>query len=69
MRLIYIFRLAGAWRLARYNVNPTHGHFIGLPIPAAGLIVASLALFSFVSPIIMIGLALLMISHLEIPKL
>lgn len=42
---------------------------MGLPIPAAGIIVAFLALFSYVSPIIMIGLALLMISHVTIPKL
>jgi len=63
------FPLAGAWRLARFNVHPTHEHFVGLPIPAAGLTVAFLALFSFVSPIVMIGLALLMISRLEIPKL
>jgi len=63
------FPLAGAWRLARFNVHPTHEHFMGLPIPAAGLTVAFLALFSYVSPIIMIILALLMISRLEIPKL
>jgi len=64
-----IFRLAGAWRLARFNVHPTHEHFIGLPIPAAGITVAFLAIFSYVSPIIMIGLALLMVSQIEIPKL
>ncbi|CAF1579362.1 unnamed protein product [Rotaria sp. Silwood1] len=63
------FPLAGAWRLARFNVHPTHDYFIGLPIPAAGIVVALLALFSFVSPLIMIGLALLMISPLQIPKL
>ena len=63
------FRLAGAWRLARFNVHPTHDHFVGLPIPAAGLVVATLAFFSFVSPLIMIALSLLMISSLSIPKL
>ncbi|CAF2850666.1 unnamed protein product [Rotaria sp. Silwood2] len=63
------FPLAGAWRLARFNVHPTHEYFIGLPIPAAGIVVALLALFSFVSPLIMIGLALLMISPLQMPKL
>jgi CDP-diacylglycerol--serine O-phosphatidyltransferase len=55
--------------LARFNVYPTHGHFLGLPIPAAGITVGFLALFSYVSPIIMIILALLMISRIEIPKL
>jgi len=63
------FPLAGAWRLARFNVHPTHDHFIGLPIPAAGITVAILALFSFVSPLIMIGLAVLMVSPLQVPKL
>jgi CDP-diacylglycerol--serine O-phosphatidyltransferase len=61
--------LAGAWRLARSNVHPTRDYFIGLPIPAAGIVVALLALFSFVSPLTMIVLALLMISPLQIPKL
>ncbi|CAF0725804.1 unnamed protein product [Adineta steineri] len=63
------FPLAGAWRLARFNVHPTQGHFVGLPIPAAGLAVAFLAFFSYVSPLIMIGLALFMISRIEVPKL
>ncbi|CAF0821219.1 unnamed protein product [Adineta steineri] len=62
------FPLAGAWRLARFNAHPTHEYFIGLPITAAGICVALLALFSFVSPLIMIILALLMISPLQIPK-
>ncbi|CAF0765102.1 unnamed protein product [Adineta steineri] len=53
----------------RFNVHPTQGHFIGLPIPAAGLAVAFLAFFSYVSPLIMIGLALFMISKIEVPKL
>ncbi|UJR34114.1 hypothetical protein I4U23_021521 [Adineta vaga] len=60
--------LAGAWRLARFNVNPTEGHFIGLPIPAAGLTVAFLAIFSYVSPLIMIALAALMVSKIDVPK-
>jgi len=55
--------------LARFNAYPTHGHFLGLPIPAAGMTVAFFALFSYVSPIIMIILAVLMISRIEIPKL
>ena len=67
--ILFIFSLAGAWRLARFNVYPTQGYFSGLPIPAAGITIAFLALFSYVSPLIMIGLALLMISKLRIPKL
>ena len=41
----FIFPCAGAWRLARYNIS-TGGQpgFKGVPIPAAGLVVASLPL-------------------------
>jgi CDP-diacylglycerol--serine O-phosphatidyltransferase len=39
---------AGAWRLARYNIdNAASSDFKGLPIPAAGLFVASLPLIMF----------------------
>jgi CDP-diacylglycerol--serine O-phosphatidyltransferase len=40
-----IFPMAGAWRLARFNItNAGTGDFRGVPIPAAGLVVASLPL-------------------------
>jgi CDP-diacylglycerol--serine O-phosphatidyltransferase len=43
-----IFPCAGAWRLARFNVeNAISPDFKGLPIPAAGLVVASLPLILF----------------------
>ncbi|CAF0732965.1 unnamed protein product, partial [Didymodactylos carnosus] len=64
-----VFPSAGAWRLGRFNVNPTQDYFVGLPITAAGLIVSFLALFSYTSPLIMIALASLMISTLKVPKL
>lgn len=36
---------AGAWRLARFNLAPNpHPHFKGLPVPAAGLFIASFPL-------------------------
>lgn len=39
---------AGAWRLARFNIGQHgSGDFQGLPIPAAGLLVASLPLILF----------------------
>lgn len=43
-----LFPCAGAWRLARFNIDTsaTTG-FKGLPIPAAGLVVASLPLIAF----------------------
>ncbi len=44
----FIFPCAGAWRLARFNVeNNSSGDFKGVPIPAAGLVVASLPLILF----------------------
>src|SRR5690606_19546673 len=40
-----IFPCAGAWRLARYNISTDQQQgFRGVPIPAAGLVVASLPL-------------------------
>ncbi len=40
-----LFPLAGAWRLARFNIsNSGTSDFTGVPIPAAGLVVASLPL-------------------------
>ena len=35
-----LFILAGAWRLARYNLNDFSSHFLGLPITAAGIALA-----------------------------
>ncbi|MCL2545804.1 MAG: CDP-diacylglycerol--serine O-phosphatidyltransferase [Oscillospiraceae bacterium] len=37
--LLYV--VAGAYRLARYNLNDFRDHFIGLPITAAGIILAA----------------------------
>lgn len=41
----FLFPCAGAWRLARFNIDTTQSTvFKGVPIPAAGLVVASLPL-------------------------
>ncbi len=43
-----IFPVAGAWRLARFNIsNDSTSDFKGVPIPAAGLVIASLPLILF----------------------
>lgn len=43
-----LFPCAGAWRLARFNTQPSQTNgFSGVPIPAAGLVVASLPLIVF----------------------
>ena len=44
----FIFTCAGAYRLARYNVNESEtSTFKGVPIPAAGMLVASLPLIQY----------------------
>lgn len=69
-----IFPICGALRLARFNVNTgTTGHFIGLPIPAAGGVLATMALFynELTAPVLMIGellLSFLMISNIKYPN-
>ncbi|HEY4430222.1 MAG TPA: CDP-diacylglycerol--serine O-phosphatidyltransferase [Paenibacillus sp.] len=62
-----IFPVFGALRLARFNVQPgIPGYFIGLPIPAAGGVLATLALFNKdVSAPFMI-LATLLLSYLMV---
>ena len=78
--LIYI--MAGAYRLARYNLNNFSSHFVGLPITAAGIllvlfVVIYLYHFNGHSPIVctlitalvMIILSLLMLSNKRVNRL
>ena len=43
-----IFMMAGAYRLARYNMNDFSRHFAGLPITAAGI---ALAIYCMIYPV------------------
>ena len=44
----FLFACAGAYRLARFNIDTTQTYnFKGVPIPAAGMLVASLPLIAF----------------------
>ncbi|WP_276358180.1 CDP-diacylglycerol--serine O-phosphatidyltransferase [Cohnella caldifontis] len=69
-----VFPICGALRLARFNViEGIPGYFIGLPIPAAGGVLATLALFHHelhVSLLLISTLALsfLMISNMKYPN-
>jgi CDP-diacylglycerol--serine O-phosphatidyltransferase len=69
-----IFPICGALRLARYNVVAgTPGYFIGLPIPAAGGILCTLALFAKeLNPYILLLstllLSFLMVSRVKYPN-
>jgi CDP-diacylglycerol--serine O-phosphatidyltransferase len=41
----FLLATAAAWRLARFNLSPNpHPHFKGMPVPAAGLFIASFPL-------------------------
>ncbi len=69
-----IFPICGALRLARFNVVAgTPGYFVGLPIPAAGGVLCTLALFhTSLSPYILIAstilLSFLMVSNIKYPS-
>ena len=69
-----LFPICGALRLARFNVvSATPGYFIGLPIPAAGGVLATLALFqkdiySWVLLVSTLLLAFLMVSNVKYPS-
>ncbi len=69
-----LFPICGALRLARFNVITSNdGYFIGLPIPAAGGVLATLALFSNDIPILVltlttVALSLLMVSTVRYPN-
>lgn len=73
MLVAVLFPVAGALRLARFNILHTSGHFIGLPITAAGGLVALLALYgtglaSAATPFVLLILAYLMISAIPYPS-
>lgn len=72
-----LFPLFGAYRLARFNISSTKSslhYFIGVPITAAGGILALLTLFGNYIPNIIISvvftaLCFLMVSRIRIPSL
>jgi CDP-diacylglycerol--serine O-phosphatidyltransferase len=76
MLITGIFPICGALRLARFNVTAgSPNYFIGLPITAAGGVLATMALyFDFIPkadvflPIAMLGLAYLMVSRIKYPN-
>lgn len=62
-----IFPICGALRLARFNVvDGTPGYFTGLPIPAAGGVICTLALFSDDVSSVYLILAMLLVSYLMV---
>lgn len=78
----FLFLLCGALRLARFNVTKPDirgNNFIGLPIPAAAAVIASIVIafedlfFTKLTPAIMVGvvyvLAFLMVSNIKYPAM
>ncbi|MGM0836432.1 MAG: CDP-diacylglycerol--serine O-phosphatidyltransferase [Bacillota bacterium] len=71
-----LFPLFGAYRLARFNVSPPNSsgkYFTGVPITAAGGIMALLTLFGgyipqIVTTVIFTALCFLMVSRIKIPS-
>lgn len=68
------FATCGALRLARFNVNTAtvKGYFMGLPIPAAGCVVATFSMLGvrpagIVFPVMVAGFAYLMVSTIRYP--
>lgn len=62
-----IFPICGALRLARFNVVAgTPGYFIGLPIPAAGGVLCTLALFAKDLNSVVLLLSTLLLSYLMV---
>ncbi|MFO1444846.1 CDP-diacylglycerol--serine O-phosphatidyltransferase [Bacillus sp. Bva_UNVM-123] len=72
-----LFPLFGAYRLARFNISSTKtslDYFVGVPITAAGGILAILTLFGdkiphIVTTVVFTGMCFLMVSKVRIPSL
>lgn len=72
--LVALFPVCGALRLARFNTVSFQGHYQGLPITAAGPILAGIALvggnFPFeLNALVLVTLSALMVSTIKVPKL
>jgi len=68
-----VFALCGAIRLARFNVLNITEYFVGVPITAAGsimalLVLANQRLHDMVFPVVLILLSYLMISKIKVKK-
>ncbi|KAB2338076.1 CDP-diacylglycerol--serine O-phosphatidyltransferase [Cytobacillus depressus] len=72
-----LFPLFGAYRLARFNISSSKAslnYFVGVPITAAGGILAILTLFGdkiphIITTVVFTGMCFLMVSKIRIPSL
>jgi CDP-diacylglycerol--serine O-phosphatidyltransferase len=62
--------LAGAWRLSRFPLVQEHGHFVGLPTPAAGVTIMVLVLATPSGAALAgaVSLSVLMVSSIRFPS-
>lgn len=70
MPVALFFVICGAWRLARYPLVKSLGHFVGLPIPVAGITVMLLIAGDVAAPVLVplvLALSGLMVSSLPCP--
>ncbi|WP_134702163.1 CDP-diacylglycerol--serine O-phosphatidyltransferase [Ammoniphilus sp. YIM 78166] len=69
--IVAIFPICGALRLARFNVQTggSPGYFVGLPITAAGGVLATLALYNNLFSPVYLSVAMLLLSYLMISKI
>ncbi|PRX24050.1 CDP-diacylglycerol--serine O-phosphatidyltransferase [Orenia metallireducens] len=74
--LTVLFPMAGALRLARYNITEFDGTYVGVPITVAGALLSFVSFFSYKYSVsvellilLIIVLSYLMISKIKIPKL
>lgn len=73
--LVLIFPIAGAYRLARYNITAFDGVFSGIPITAAGMLLAlyclitsNKSIYGEITIFLVIILSYLMVSKFQIKK-
>lgn len=73
--LVLLFPIAGAYRLARYNITEFDGSFSGIPITLAGMAMAiycGASLKTTASPtftiVLLIALSYLMVSNIKLKK-
>ena len=68
--LVLLFPIAGAYRLARFNVTKFDGEFYGIPITFAGMFLALYCLLSmkYLLPVGITALLMLTLSYLMVCK-
>ncbi|ABR49794.1 CDP-diacylglycerol--serine O-phosphatidyltransferase [Alkaliphilus metalliredigens QYMF] len=68
--IIVLFAIAGAYRLARFNIMEFDGEYMGIPITASGGIVALMTLYSINYPtsIYFVSIMMLFLSYSMISK-